>query len=112
MPGKFSTPQQRAYLAGAIILAAGLIAALLVFVNADAAGDASAGDERTARREAYQLARLGGTATVRTVQFDSWLGSLWHGQRLAFTLAVLSLVVAGGCFYIGGLLGEEVEERR
>jgi hypothetical protein len=57
-----------------------------------------------------ELERLGGTATAQTVKFDQWLSSLWRGQNLAITLAVLGLVVGGGCWWIGGLMGEEVDD--
>jgi hypothetical protein len=45
---------------------------------------------------------------VWTYQFDRWLASLWHGRRLAYTLAVLSALSAGVallCFYICRLDG-------
>jgi len=54
-----------------------------------------------------QLERLGGRASVRTAEFDQWLSSLWHGRRLAATLAVLGLVVGGACWRIGALMAED-----
>ncbi len=111
MPGKTSTPHQRVQLAGIVILVVGLIAAACVYVGASMADGGDGTGDVTSQREMQQVERLGGTATVQTVQFNSWLGSLWHGQRLAWTLAILSLVIGGGCFYIGGLMGEEVDER-
>jgi hypothetical protein len=56
-----------------------------------------------------EVARLGGTATVQAVRFNLWLASLWHGERLAGTLAVLGLAVGGAFWRIGGLMGEEVD---
>ena len=111
MSGKYSTPHQRVQLAGIVILVLGLIVAACVYFDAslDDGGDGTG--YLTSQREMQQVERLGGTATAQTVQFNSWLGSLWHGQRLAWTLAILSLVIGGGCFYIGGLMGEEVDER-
>ena len=89
---------------GLVIVAAGLIAAVAVHITA--AADPQA-DEIAQQREMQQVERLGGTATVQTVKFNLWLGSLWHGERLAFTLAVLGLVVGGACWKIGSLMGEE-----
>ncbi len=113
MPGKFSTPHHRVQLAGALIAVLGLLVAAFVWFAAarDADPDGDGTGDVTSQREMQQVERLGGRATVQTVQFDSWLGSLWHGQRLAWTLAILSLVVGGGCAYIGVLMGEEVDER-
>ena len=37
----------------------------------------------------------GGKANVMASDMRQWLGTLWHGKRLAGTVAVLSLVAAG-----------------
>jgi hypothetical protein len=73
-----------------------------------ATGDSSVPDQVMQQRESRDVDRLGGTATVQTVKFDRWLGSLWRGERLAFTLALLSLAVGGGLWWVGGLMGEDV----
>ena len=90
--------------AGLAIIAIGLIAGAAVYVTA---GADDATDDVAQQREMQQVARLGGTATVQTVKFNLWLGSLWHGQRLGATLAVLGLLVGGACWKIGELMGEE-----
>jgi hypothetical protein len=82
---------RRLYLAGAVILIAGWVAAALVFVTATGGVDADTVAYRIigehaypvrlgeSKRELQKLERLGGKATVWTVEFDDWLGSLWHG---------------------------------
>ena len=92
---------------GLAIVAIGLIAAAAAYVTATAD---SAADQVAQQREMRELARLGGTATVQTVKFNQWVGSLWHGERLAGTLAVLGLIVGGACWKIGELMAEEVDE--
>ena len=89
---------------GLAIAAIGLIAAAAAYVTATADSDA---DQLAQQREMRELARLGGTATVQTVKFNQWVGSLWHGERLAGTLAVLGLLVGGACWKIGELMAEE-----
>ena len=89
---------------GLAIVVLGLVAAVAVHFTA-VAGDAA--DPVEHRREMREVARLGGTATVRTVEFDRWLDERWHGQGLAVTLAVLGLVVGGACWKLGELMGEE-----
>jgi predicted MFS family arabinose efflux permease len=39
------------------------------------------------------MAVYGGEANVLAAELREWLGRLWHGRRLAGTLAVLTLVV-------------------
>jgi ABC-type nitrate/sulfonate/bicarbonate transport system permease component len=90
---------------GLSLAAAGLVAGAIVYVSTSSA--ASDADPVEQQREMRELARLGGTASVQTVKFDQWMSSLWHGQRLAFTLALLGLVVGGACWHVGGLMDEE-----
>ena len=98
------TNHRKVQRAGLAIIAIGLIAGAAVYVTA---GADDATDDVSQQREMQQVARLGGTATVQTVKFNLWLGSLWHGQRLGATLAVLGLLVGGACWKIGELMGEE-----
>ena len=90
--------------AGLAIIAIGLIAGAATYFTA---GADDATDDLAQQREMQQVERLGGTATVQTVKFNLWLSSLWHGQRLGLTLAVLGLLVGGACWKIGELMGEE-----
>ena len=36
----------------------------------------------------------GGTANLLATELRLWFASLWHGERLAYTVAVLTLVAA------------------
>jgi hypothetical protein len=101
------TLPRRLHLAGVLILVLGWIAAALVFVAARRADDA--GTDALSPSEHYQLERLGGKAAARAVEFDRWFASLWHGERLAWTLALLSLAVGGSCLYLAGLMGEDAD---
>jgi hypothetical protein len=89
---------------GLAIIAAGLVAGAAAYVTASADPDA---DALAQQREMQQVERLGGTATVQTVKFNQWVGSLWHGERLAGTLAVLGLLVGGACWKLGELMAED-----
>jgi len=61
-----------------------------------------------ASRRAYErsIELFGGKAMIPMVRFNQWLGSLWHGERLAFTMGVLSIVVALACFWVARLVSE------
>lgn len=89
---------------GLAIAACGLVVGTIV--HATPASDAGA-DQVARQREMREVDRLGGTATVQTVRFNLWLGSLWHGERLGWTLAVLGLVVGGACWKFGELMAED-----
>jgi hypothetical protein len=108
-PTPSSSSSRRVRRAGTAVLVAGWAAAAAVYVAADG-GDAGAGpDARARQRELQEVERLGGRASVQTVKFDEGLASLWQGRRLAFTLAILSLAIAGGCRYVAGLMDEELD---
>jgi hypothetical protein len=61
-------------------------------------------------REMQELARLGGKSAVMAYQFSQWFDSLWHGQRLAFTVCILCVALAFACWHIASLMAEESTE--
>jgi hypothetical protein len=95
---------KRFFYSGVAILCAGLIGAALIYIFSD---DIDAPDPATAMasRRAYErsIELFGGKAMIPMVRFNQWLGSLWHGERLAFTMGALSIVVALACFWVARL---------
>jgi hypothetical protein len=93
----------RLRLAALAVLAVGWLLALTVYLaSAPAADDGGAAAVDTST-EMLQVERLGGKAAVLTLQFNRWLQTLWHGRRLAGTLAVLSTLMAWLCLHIAEL---------
>ena len=43
----------------------------------------------------HDLEEFGGKANVLAVEFQEWFASLWHGKRLAFTVAAMTVMAAG-----------------
>lgn len=90
------------------ILVAGLSASAAVFALAPAEAEgeqagvyvASASNSKRVRLE---LERAGGKAAVFAAEFDEWFDGLWHGRRLAATLAVLSAGASLLCLLAGRL---------
>jgi hypothetical protein len=89
------------YLSGAAVLAAGFIAAAVVYltVTGAAGGDLGAGFEDY-KGTASRYERLGGATFIAMVEFVQWFGGLWHGTQLAETLVLLSIGIALVCFVI------------
>lgn len=83
----------RALAAG--ILALGLAVSAAIWVLApdqdEAADRLMVQSLENSRRYQLELQRIGGKAAVAAAQFDEWFDSLWHGRRLAATLAVISI---------------------
>jgi hypothetical protein len=81
-----------------IILVAGIaIAALIFWKNPRDVDDES---DALSKRDIYQLEKLGGKEYVFSVEINSWLSSLWHGRRLAFTIIVIFSGASAICFAI------------
>ena len=49
---------------------------------------------------------MGGKGTLLVARFDDWLGTLWHGRRLALTLGVAALLAALACRFVAGLVDD------
>lgn len=107
---KDTTLQKRYRLIGVIILVAGLLAAALIYQKA-------APDDGTAylinsgtllsgnsKRYENEMKGIGGQSNVVAAEFREWFGSLWHGRRLAYTLAFLSVGGSLACFLWAHLL--------
>jgi hypothetical protein len=96
---------------GSVLLVAGLVAAALVYWRAKTVKDAGAigytveGGNSYAVMPAdskaynYEMERMEGKEGILYAEILDWFESLWHGRRLAGTLAVLSL---------GGFLGSRL----
>jgi hypothetical protein len=55
------------------------------------------------KKHLLELERIGGEAAVVAAEMTEWFNGLWHGRRLAATLAVLSVGASLLCFLAGKL---------
>lgn len=51
-------------------------------------------DRFTSKKYVRELERFGGKFAVLTAEFSQWLAGLWHGKSLAFTVGILSMLLA------------------
>ena len=88
------------YLAAAVILVAGLAAALLIYVTADDEAASLALQEMTGSKTyVRQLQRFGGKASVIFDELGRWFDGLWQGKQLGVTIAWFS-VLASFCVFL------------
>ena len=76
------------------ILAIGFGASLTAFFLAAPKPDNPLGyDPLETKKYLHDLQLYGGTANVLAAEFQDWFAGLWHGRNLAYTLAVLTVLV-------------------
>ena len=109
-PRLLAARARRLRYAAAAVLLLGLFAAELVYMFAADDSDAAA---EIARGRMYQhnLQLMGGKAAILFDSFDQWFDGLWHGRGLAYTVGVLSIVVAAA-LYVAARLCEPATPRR
>jgi hypothetical protein len=104
---------ERIFYAGVLILVAGLTGAALIFwFTADSALKKTEIEFANPRAYEFQIERLGGKATVYVVRFNEWFTGLWQGRPLAYTVAVLTLVIALICFWLSKRMAEALPPDR
>ncbi len=102
-------------LSALVILIVGLTAAAIVYVTAKNAPGNALGYEQgngaiypvmPEDSKSYQrsLEMYGGKANLLADSIRRWFDGLWHGKRLAFTIAVLVIVTSLGIFVAGNYL--------
>src|SRR5271169_4155298 len=95
----------RIYYCGVAILLGGLVGAALIYIFApdDSSADRAAEIESGKLYE-YNIERIGGMAAVYAARLNRWLAGLWHGRPLAYTVAVLAVVIALLCFAVARMI--------
>ena len=78
------------------ILAVGLAASAVLYWRAAQPSPNPLGyDPEDTKQYLRQMQVYGGTANVLASEIRLWFDSLWHGTRLAYTVAFLTLLSAG-----------------
>ncbi len=79
----------------AAIVAIGWIAAIAIYVTArDAEADPWIEEMEHSREYERQVEIVGGKGALLATELDRWFAGLWHGTSLAYTVAVLTVLVA------------------
>ena len=58
-------------------------------------------DPFASKKYVHDLELYGGKINVLAVELHQWLASLWRGKALAYTVAVLTLMLASLLWFIG-----------
>jgi hypothetical protein len=77
------------------ILLLGFAAAVVIYLTAKPPpGNPLGYDPMDTKRYLHDMEVYGGKANVLAAEFRDWFDSLWHGKRLGFTVAMLTVIAA------------------
>lgn len=100
MKWDLTAPRNRPYLVAAVVLVVGFAGAVAIYLTAKPGSDELLElSADTSKKYLRDLELYGGTANVLAVELMHWLEGLWHGRSLAFTVAVLTVVVCLGYLF-------------
>jgi len=89
------------------ILIVGLATAIGIYVSAARPTDDMVMYEIEHSKQYQRTLELyGGKANVIAVELTQWFDSLWHGTRLAYTVACATVLLAGG-FWLAAAVVED-----
>jgi len=99
-----------------VLLVLGLGGALVIFLTATPeVVDPLLGDPMTTKKYVRELRVIGGQGNVLAAEFQDWFAGLWHGQALAGTVAVLTMVATLAFRFVathpGSAAADPVSER-
>jgi hypothetical protein len=92
-PPPRSPAEDRVRLVKRLILACGLAGAVVIWLVNAPPPDLGP-DLESSKVYLRQMEVVGGTANVLASEFRNWFAGLWHGRTLAYTVAVLTVLVA------------------
>ena len=90
------------------ILGLGL-AVLLYMTAASSSPDPLGYDPFTSKKYVRELELYGGKLNLLAVEFRQWLVSLWRGTALAYTIAVLTLILSSLLWFIASRVASPLE---
>ncbi|HNH25315.1 MAG TPA: hypothetical protein PK261_10025, partial [Accumulibacter sp.] len=81
----------------AVLIVGLTIAGAIYWVNGENSQEDAALVENLHNSKRYRLeiARFGGKGALMAAEFNEWFADQWHGRRLARSIALITLLVAG-----------------
>jgi hypothetical protein len=108
---KITDSLKRCYIVTSAILLVGLGGAVAIYLTAGEAPVDSFAEFENSKKFAYELERMGGKAAIAANEFNKWFAGLWHGETLAYTVAVITIIIAAGYYFIATSLEEEARSK-
>lgn len=88
----------------ALILITGWSAACAIYLKAGSQAENPFDEFENSKRFQNSVERMGGKTAVIANDLSKWFSDLWHGEQLAFTLAIVTIVLAFSYYFIASNL--------
>ena len=106
-----TAPLKRCYTVTAVILLIGFVSAAVIYLTASEAPNDPFAEFEKSKKFAYELERMGGKAALAANDFNTWFAGLWQGETLAYTVAVITIIIAAGYYFVATGLEEEARSK-
>lgn len=83
-----------------VMLIVGLATSVAVYLTAAPDEDDPLHDFEQTKKYFADVERAGGKTALFSAELSRWFSGLWHGQSLAFTIAILTTVAAVGYVFV------------
>ncbi len=101
MKWKNTNTPTRLRLAAAFTLLVGLVGSVSIYLTAADVSDSDLVNEfENSNMYRHDLELYGGKANLLANDFRQWFDGLWHGKTLAYTIAVIAVIVALAIFFV------------
>ena len=95
------TPEARLRASALAVLVIGLAFASAIYLSAQPPpGNPLGYEPEDTKKYLRDLEFYGGKGNVVATEFREWLASLWHGKRLAYTVAAITVAAAGALMFL------------
>ena len=104
------TPEARFRASALAVLVIGLAFAAAIYLSAQPPpGNPLGYEPEDTKKYLRDLEFYGGKGNVVATEFREWLASLWHGKRLAYTVAAITVAAAGALMFLATHLPPDAE---
>ncbi len=104
-------PLKRCHAITTAILLAGFSCAVGIFFTAGETPANPFDEFEKSKKFAYELERMGGKAALAANDINKWFAGLWQGEALAYTVAVITVIIAAGYYFIATSLEAEKQSK-
>ena len=94
----------------ATILVTGCAGAVAIYVAADSPSDNPFEEFENSKRFTHSVEVMGGKMALVANDMSKWFSSLWQGQQLAFTVAIITVVFAAVYYLIASGIESNKDE--